>query len=148
MNSVVLIGRLTRDVELRYTPQNETAVGTFTLAVDRPFAKEKTADFIRIVTFGRTAEICNQYLAKGRQVAVQGRIQTGSYQTQTGETRYTTEVYADRVEFLDRGAQTGWENRGEHSERQEFSSMKSDSKAPTDLPDGIQLIEDDDDIPF
>lgn len=101
MNCVVLIGRLTKDPELRYIPQSETAVASFTLAVDRPMAREKTADFIRIVAFGKTAELCERYLTKGRLVGIQGRIQTGSYKTSTGETRYTTDVYADRVEFLD-----------------------------------------------
>ncbi|HPZ59123.1 MAG TPA: single-stranded DNA-binding protein, partial [Bacillota bacterium] len=78
MNCVVLIGRLTKDPELRYIPQSETAVASFTLAVDRPMAREKTADFIRIVAFGKTAELCERYLTKGRLVGIQGRIQTGS----------------------------------------------------------------------
>ncbi|GAB1475947.1 single-stranded DNA-binding protein [Bacillota bacterium] len=135
MNNVVLIGRLTKDPELRYIPQNETAVANFTLAVDRPMAKEKTADFIRIVTFGKTAELCERYLSKGRLVGIQGRIQTGSYKTQNGETRYTTEVYADRVEFLDRGDK----------------STPGDpiAKASPQIPEGFQALdEDDEDIPF
>ena len=103
MNNVVLIGRLTRDPEIKYIPQSETAVANFTLAVDRPMAKEKTADFIRVVAFGKTAELCERFLVKGRLVGIQGRIQTGSYKTQSGETRYTTDVYADRVEFLEWG---------------------------------------------
>ena len=135
MNNVVLIGRLTRDPELRYIPQSETAVVNFTLAVDRPLAKEKTADFIRIVAFGKTAELCERFLTKGRLVGVQGRIQTGSYKTQSGETRYTTDVYADRVEFLDRGDKAGSDEPG----------VKS---APA-IPEGFQALdEDDDDIPF
>lgn len=128
MNSVVLIGRLTKDVELRVT-ESGLSVGTFTLAVNRPMSKEKTADFIRIVTFGKTAELCSTYLRKGRQVAVQGRIQTGSYKTQSGEQRYTTDVYADRVEFID------WGDR-------------EPQKEDNDLPAGILFDEDDDDIPF
>lgn len=124
MNSVVLIGRLTKDPATRYT-QQDMAVTNFTLAVDRAGAKEKTADFIRIVAFGKTAELCEKYLAKGRKVAVQGRIQTGSYQTQTGETRYTTDVVAERVEFLE------W---GEKPEYQDYH--------------GLQLVPDDDDVPF
>jgi single-strand DNA-binding protein len=136
MNIVVLIGRLTKDPELRYIPQSETAVTNFTLAVDRPMAKEKTADFIRIVTFGKTAELCEKYLSKGRLVGVQGRIQTGSYKTQSGETRYTTEVYADRVKFLDWG-----DKRNTQSENQSF-------KEPIGIPEGFQALDDDDDIPF
>lgn len=111
MNSVVLIGRLTRDPEVRYSQGTQNAVATFTVAVDRPFAKEKTADFLRVVVFGKQAENCERFLTKGRQVGIQGRIQTGSYKTQTGETRYTTDIVADRVEFLggknDTGAGSG-----------------------------------------
>ena len=94
MNSVVLIGRLTRDPELRYTAGTQMAVATFTLAIDRPVRAggERQTDFPRVTVFGKQAENCERYLDKGRQVAVQGRIQTGSYKTQTGETRYTTEV--------------------------------------------------------
>lgn len=136
MNNVVLIGRLTRDPELRYIPQSETAVVNFTLAVDRPMAKEKTADFIRIVAFGKTAELCDRYLTKGRLVGIQGRIQTGSYKTQSGDTRYTTDVYADRVEFLD------W---GDKSKSDDSTQKATTSK----IPEGFQALdEDDDDIPF
>jgi len=88
LNNVVLIGRLTRDPELRYIPESQNAVATFTLAVDRPFSKEKQADFIRITVFGKQAENCERYLAKGRLAAVQGRIQTGSYKNKEGVTVY------------------------------------------------------------
>lgn len=136
MNNVILIGRLTKDPETRYLPQTETAVANFTLAVDRPMAKEKTADFIRIVTFGKTAELCEKYLAKGRLVAIQGRIQTGSYTTKEGETRYTTDVYADRVQFLDWG-----DNKSERAK----GEGRGDDVA---VPEGFQALDDEDDIPF
>lgn len=102
MNSVILIGRLARDPELSYTPNTQTAVGRFTIAVDRPKrdGEDQGADFIRITVWGRQAETCDRYLSKGRQVAVHGRIQTGSYKDRNGETVYTTDVVADRVEFL------------------------------------------------
>lgn len=102
MNSVILIGRLARDPELSYTPNTQTAVGRFTIAVDRPRrdGEDQGADFIRITVWGRQAETCDRYLSKGRQVAVHGRIQTGSYKDRNGETVYTTDVVADRVEFL------------------------------------------------
>ena len=102
MNSVILIGRLTRDPELVYTPGNQTAVTHFSIAVDRPTAqgKERQADFIRITTFGKQAENCDRYLHKGKQVAVNGRIQTGSYKNKEGQTIYTTDVIASNVEFL------------------------------------------------
>ncbi len=111
MNQVVLIGRITRDVELRFIPSTGLAVAKFNLAVDRGLYGEKkqeaeakglpTADFINITVFGKSAENCANYLNKGNKCAVQGRISTGSYTTQTGEKRYTTEVIADRVEFLE-----------------------------------------------
>ena len=114
MNSVVLIGRLARDPELSYTPSTQTAVCHFTLAVDRPRrqGEDRGADFIRITVWGRQAETCDRYLSKGRQVAVMGRIQTGSYKNREGVTVYTTEVIADRVEFLG-GGQGGQNNGGQ-----------------------------------
>lgn len=101
MNNVVLIGRLARDPELSYTP-NQTAVCKFTLAVDRPKVngEDKGADFIRITAWGKTAETSDKYLYKGKQVAVIGRIQTGSYKNKNGDNVYTTDVVADKVEFL------------------------------------------------
>ena len=110
MNKVILIGRLVRDPELRYTQSNQ-AVCTFTLAVDKKLSRERreeaeaanrpTADFPRITVWGRQAENASRYLFKGSQCAVEGRIQTGSYQDrETGKTVYTTDVVADNVEFL------------------------------------------------
>lgn len=101
MNSVTLVGRLTRDPELSYTP-SQVACTHFTLAVDRPRreGQDQGADFIRITVFGRQAENCDRFLSKGRQVAVHGRIQTGSYKNREGVTVYTTDVIADNVEFL------------------------------------------------
>ena len=78
MNRVILIGRPTKDPELRYIPENQTAVATFTLAVDRPFSKDKQADFPRITVFGKPAENCERFLKKGKLVGIEGRIQTGS----------------------------------------------------------------------
>lgn len=105
MNSVALIGRLTKDPDVRYISENQTTVASFTLAIDRPVraGQEKKADFPRITIFGKQAENCEKYLAKGRLVGVQGRIQTGSYTNRDGVTVYTTDVVADRVEFLEWG---------------------------------------------
>ena len=110
MNNVTLIGRLTRDPELRYTAGTGNAMCRFTLAVDRGLSREKkmemeqkgqpTADFIGVVSWGRTAELVANYLSKGRQVAIQGRIQTSSYEGQDGNRIYRTDVVADRVEFI------------------------------------------------
>ena len=100
MNSVILIGRLARDPELRFTTSGK-GVATFSIAVNRAFSKTKEADFFNIVVWGKTAENCANYLAKGRLVGVQGRLQSRSYETQAGEKRYVTEVVADQVEFLE-----------------------------------------------
>ena len=102
MNKVFLIGRLTRDPELRYTGNN-TAVATFSIAVNRNFSNqngEREADFINIVVWRKQAENVKNYLTQGSQVAIDGRIQTRSYDDQQGQKRYITEVIADNVEFL------------------------------------------------
>lgn len=113
MNNVVLIGRLTRDPELRYIPNSGQAVCNFSLAIDKNLSKEKkqemeakggqVADFINIVVWGTVAENCANYLAKGRLVGVQGRLQSGSYEAKDGTKRYTTDVVASNVEFLEWG---------------------------------------------
>ncbi|QZT33674.1 single-stranded DNA-binding protein [Caldalkalibacillus thermarum TA2.A1] len=105
LNRVVLIGRLTKDPELRYT-QNGTAVATFTLAVNRPFTNqqgEQEADFINIVVWRKAAENVAQYLKKGSLSAVEGRLQTRTYENNEGRRIYVTEVVADNVRFLDGG---------------------------------------------
>ena len=142
MNSVVLIGRLTRDPEVRYT-DGQMAIASFTVAIDRPVRSggEKKTDFPRVTVFGKQAENCERFLTKGRLVGVQGRIQTGSYKTQSGETRYTTDVVADRVEFLEWGDRNGGASGGFGNERQE-------PKQDFGLPEGFQSLDDDDDIPF
>jgi len=102
MNRIILIGRLTRDPELRYT-QSGLAVTRFTLAVDRPFKGQdgrKEADFIDCVVWRAQAETVANYLDKGRQAAVEGRLQIRPYETQDGQKRKATEVICDRVEFL------------------------------------------------
>lgn len=127
MNNVVLIGRLTKDPELRYTAGSQMAVTTFNLAIDRVGAKEKTADFIRIKVFGKVAENCEKFLKKGRLCGIQGSIQTGQYKNQAGETVYTTEVVANRVEFLEWGE-------------------KPAQTAADPMPEGFSAV--DEDIPF
>lgn len=138
MNCVVMVGRLTRDPELRFIAGSGKAVATFAIAVDRPFAKEKTADFFNVVVWGKPAENVANYLAKGRQVAVKGYLQSRSYEDKTGVKRYVTEIVADTVEFIDRG------------DRKEKPAQDSglDSFGEDFSTDGFQSIEDDDDIPF
>ena len=103
MNSVVLIGRLTRDPEVRYTSQSQMAVCSFTIAIDRPSrqGEERKADFPRITVFGKQAENCEKFLKKGRLVGIQGRIQTGSYTNKDGAKVYTTEVVIEDQEFAE-----------------------------------------------
>lgn len=106
LNRIILIGRLTRDPELRYIPSGQP-VASFTLAVDRPFVNqqgERGTDFIDIVAWRRLAEQVTQHLSKGRLVAVEGRLQIRSYETQDGQKRRVAEVVADAVRFLDRKA--------------------------------------------
>lgn len=148
MNSVVLIGRLTKDPELRFLPGNGTAVSTFSIAVDKDLSKDKkqemeskgqpTADFINIVVWGRRAETCANYLAKGRLVAIQGRIQSRSYNAADGSKRYVTEVVADNVQFLE------WGDSKQGNTNREFRSDESNDYIDTD---GFRPV-DDDDIPF
>lgn len=137
MNNVVLIGRLTKDPEVRYIPETQNAVASFTIAVDRPFSKEKQADFIRIIVFGKAAENCERFLAKGRLTAIQGRIQTGSYKNKDGNTVYTTDVVAERVEFLEWGDKDGGKKD---------SDPDADFHQTPGIPEGFQAL--DDDIPF
>ena len=139
MNSVVLIGRLTRDPEIRYTAGTQMAVATFTVAIDRPVraGAEKQTDFPRVTVFGKQAENCERFLAKGRLVGIQGRIQTGSYTNKDGATVYTTDVVADRVEFLE------W---GDRNERQSAPRQAGNMGGFDAAPEGFSAI--DEDIPF
>lgn len=133
MNSVVLIGRLTKDPEVRYTSGSQMAVCKFTVAVDRRVkaGEEKKADFPQVICFGKTAENCERFLAKGRKVAVQGRLRTGSYEDKDGTKHFTTEIIADIVEFLEWGEKVG------ESEKTSVSN---------DIPKGFEAI--DEDVPF
>lgn len=148
MNSVVLIGRLTRDPEVRYTAGTQMAVCTFTIAIDRPVRAggEKQTDFPRVTVFGKQAENCERFLAKGRLVGVQGRLQTGSYTNKDGATVYTTDVVADRVEFLE------WGDRPQGGQGQSYSRGQAQSQASSqssdfdEAPAGFSAI--DEDIPF
>lgn len=112
MNKVVLIGRLTKDPELKYTPGSGTAVTTITLAVDRRFSKDnqREADFIPVVIWGKSAESTAQYMGKGKLMGVSGRIQTRSYESKDGGRRYVTEVVAEEIKFLE------WGNKNQSNE--------------------------------
>lgn len=141
LNKVVLIGRLTRDPELRYTSSG-VPVARFTLAVNRNFTNqqgEREADFIPIVVWRGQAETSARYLNKGRLVAVAGRIQTGSYETPDGQRRYTTEVVADEVRFLD------WRDGRANTSTE--SSMPQDS-VDTTIPGFDPYDGGEDELPF
>ena len=156
MNKVILIGRLTRDPELRYTSSNIPTC-TFSIAVNRTFTNqngEREADFINIVVWRKQAENCKNYLNKGSQVAVEGRIQTRNYEDQNGQKRYVTEVVADSVQFLDTRAQR--EQRANNNDVNPYNL--SEAEAPqtpaNDIPDdpfkdfGEEIKIEENDLPF
>lgn len=134
MNSVQLIGRLTRDPEVRYTA-SQMAVATFTIAINRPVksGEEQKADFPRITVFGRQAENCEKYLNKGNRVAIEGRIQTESYQNKNGDTVYTTDVVASRVEFLES------RNAAQRSSEQQRQPAGRTDQRPASRPAETQM---------
>ncbi len=137
LNRVILIGRLTHDPELRYTPGQGVAVATFDLAVDRPFTNQqgqRDTDFIKIVTWRKTAETCGNYLKKGRLVAVEGRLQIRSYDDSQGIRRKASEVVADNVRFLESARTTAETAKGKENYEEGFS--------------GEEMSFSEDDIPF
>ena len=141
MNRVILIGRLARDPELRFT-QSGKSVANFSIAVNRPFSKDGEADFINIVVWGKTAENCANYLAKGRLVALEGRLQNRTYETQTGEKRYITEIVANAVKFLDWGDRGGKPAAPTKQEQgDDFEDIDIDINE-------FQAMDEDEDVPF
>ena len=155
LNRVILIGRLTRDPELRYTPSG-VAVTQFTLAVDRPFSNqggEREADFINIVTWRQLAETCANYLRKGRLTAVEGRIQVRNYDNNEGRKVYVTEVVADNVRFLESASSAnredggGSQNRASGGGQGSYRSNGGNNNDPFQ-DDGKPIDISDDDLPF
>lgn len=145
LNQTQLIGRLTKDVELKYT-QNGVAVGNFTLAVNRPFMNKENvreADFIRVQVWRKPAENTAQYCRKGSQVGVTGRIQTRSFEGQDGKQIFITEVVADNVQFLDTrnsSSETGQQNKVQQSVNGSQSNPYAGQTQPMDINDN--------DLPF
>ena len=120
MNKVILLGRLTKDPEVRYTQTSNTLVASFTLAVNRRFVRqgeERQADFINIVAWNKTGEFVSKYFKKGQQIAVVGRLQTRSYQDNNNQTRYVTEVIAEEVYFADSNKNENDTNANEQFEK-------------------------------
>ena len=142
MNSVQLIGRLTRDPEVRYSNgETAMAIARFTVAVDRRVKRdsESNADFINCIAFGKTGEVVEKYFRKGQRIALNGRIQTGSYTNNEGQKVYTTDVIAENIEFVEsKNSTSGYDS----------SSRPDPSQASADgfmnIPDGV----DDEGLPF
>ena len=131
INKVVLLGRLTKDPELRYAAGSGTAVCRFTVAITRQFKKDET-DFINCVAFGKTGETIAQYITKGRQVAVTGSIRTGSYESNSGEKRYTTDVVLDGFEFIGNSNSSNSDNAGTWNQPTDNSEMGFGDMTPVD----------------
>lgn len=149
MNKVILMGRLTRDPEVRYSAgENALAIARYTLAVDRRFRRDgdASADFISCVAFGRSAEFAEKYFRQGLKIAITGRIQTGSYTNRDGQKVYTTEVVVEDQEFAESKAASD-NYAASHPQRSTAPSMPSPSAASADgfmnIPDGI-----DEELPF
>ena len=137
MNKVILIGRLTRDPDVRYTQGEEpTAVARYTLAVDRKYKRdgEATADFINCVAFGKNGEFAEKYLHQGVKIAVCGRIQTGSYVNREGRKIYTTDVVVEEHDFCEKKSD---------SDGYQISQQQTDSNGFMSIPDGV-----DEELPF
>lgn len=144
MNKVILMGRLTRDPEVRYSAgENALAIARYTLAVDRRFRKdgEATADFIPCVSFGRTAEFAEKYFRQGMRVTICGRIQTGSYTNNEGNRVYTTEVVVEEQEFAESKNASQGSNSIQNSPQPMPQNNSSDGFM--NIPDGL-----DEELPF
>lgn len=142
LNKIILIGRLVADPEMRYT-QSGIGVVNFRIAVDRQYKNasgEKETDFINIVAWRKLAELINQYMSKGRLVAVEGSLHMRRYQSKEGENRTVYEVQADNVQFLDRGDKGGGSPRSEAPPYGDENAPPADAGAPNSAPD--------DDLPF
>ena len=150
MNKVILMGRLTRDPEVRYSAgDNSMAIARYTLAVDRRFKRdgEATADFIGCVAFGRSAEFAEKYFRQGLKVVVSGRIQTGSYTNRDGQKVYTTDVVVEDQEFAEsKSASTGSDNGGYRPAMSQSRPEPASAVASgfMNIPDGVE----DEGLPF
>lgn len=141
MNKVILIGRFTRDPEIRYT-QSGICSANFSIAIDRKYKQEgqPDADFPRVVAWGKTAEFIEKYFRQGMKIVIEGRIQTGKYTNKEGQTFYTTDVVAESVEFAE--SKSSGSNSGG---KQSSNKPKVDDDGWMDIPDGF---ESDDGLPF
>ena len=147
MNKVILVGRLCRDPEIRYSQQgdNQMAIARYTLAVDRRFNKnnDQSADFISCVAFGRSAEFAEKYLKQGTKICVCGRIQTGSYINKDGHKVYTTDVVVEEQEFAESKNASGNDGGYQPMGRPEPAPDPRETSGFMSIPEGIE-----DDLPF
>lgn len=139
MNKVVIIGRLTRDIETRYTQNSNTFVALFSLAVNRRFVKEeeRQAYFFNVVAWGKLGEFCSKYFRKGQQMAIIGRLQTRSWEDDNGKKRYTTEIVAEEIYFAD--------SKKENNNSNSFDEFESQT---SDFQEDFANVLDNDDLPF
>jgi single-strand DNA-binding protein len=142
MNKVILMGRLTRDPEIRYANnENNTCIANYTLAVDRRFKRqgdEQTADFINCVVFGRGAEFAENYLHQGTKIIAEGRIQTGSYTNKDGQRVYTTDVVVENQEFAESKAASAQNGNQNASAPTRPNVAQNDSDGFMNIPDAIE----------
>lgn len=146
MNKVILVGRLTRDPDIRYSSgETQTAVARYTLAVERRFKRQsdsQTADFINCVVFGKGAEFAENYLHQGIKIAVSGRIQTGSYTNREGQKVYTTDVVVEEQEFVESKAAAAMNNNSEYQPQTAAPTVPEPAQAASDgfmnIPDAIE----------
>ena len=132
MNKVILIGRVVRDADIRYSQgENTTCIARYTLAVDRKFKQEgqPTADFINCIAFGKLGEFAEKYLHKGTKIAVTGRIQTGSYKNKDGNTVYTTDVVVEEQEFCESKSQSNSQPQPTPSVDMGFMNIDTDMES-------------------
>lgn len=149
LNKVILMGRITRDLELKYT-QNNTAVCSFSVAVDRRFARqgeERQTDFINVVAWRQQAEFVAKYFGKGRMINVVGSLQTRSWDDQNGQKRYVTEVVADEINFCGDSRPSG-DNNMQQSSQPAYSNPAPQYNNSPSQTDGFEPIDIDDDLPF
>jgi single-strand DNA-binding protein len=154
MNKVILMGRLTRDPEVRYSAgESSTAVARYTLAVDRRFHREgneQSADFIGCVAFGRQAEFAEKYLRQGTKIAITGRIQTGSYTNRDGQKVYTTDVVVEEQEFAESKAASAQNGGGSYRQPSPAAASSMPTPGQASAGDGFMNIPDgiDEELPF
>lgn len=143
MNKIIFIGRLTKDVELKYTQSTNTAVASFSLAVNRRFVRdgeERQADFFNVIAWNKLAETAANYLKKGQQVAITGRLQNRTWDDADGNKHYITEVIAEELEFI--------ESRNSRQSDADILSGNSTESMAQDMASQGELTDDNDDLPF